>query len=667
MADEKLHTQLSHRLFATSRSEMRSNMEKYDGSQIVILEGLEAVRKRPGMYIGSTGTRGLHHLIWEILDNGIDEHLAGVCTEIHITLTKDGGVVVEDNGRGVPVDIHPTKKIPTVRVVYTILHAGGKFGSGVYKVSGGLHGVGASVVNALSKSMTVEVKQDGKITRDHYENGGKPTVKLEKGLLPVVGKCAKNDTGTKVTFYPDDTIFETVEFKPETIKKKLKEIAFLNKNLKIVFRDEHTGEERVFQEEYGIQSYIRYINRDETPLHNDVIYIEGNSGDIEVEVAFQYISSFTEQINSYCNRINVTDGGTLVTGFKMALTRVMNQYARELGFLKNNEENYDGKDIRNGLVAIVSIKHPDPQFESQTKNKLGNTDAKTAVDDVFSQEVQRYFDKNVEVLKKILENVKKSYKARTASDKARRSVLKELMNVDTKSKLAACSSKKPEECEIYIVEGDSAGGTVKTARNRRTQAVLPLRGKILNVEKAPLEKILLNNEIKSMIASFGCGIGDDFDIKKLRYDKIIILTDADVDGAHISTLLLTFFYRFMPELIFQGKVYRGLPPLYKVDYEEVVRKKKVKKSEYLFNDFELNKFRKTGKKIQSLQRYKGLGEMDDVQLWETTLDPDSRILAQVSISDTVEADEVTDILMGSSVPPRRQFIMEEARYAKIDI
>ncbi len=642
-------------------------MEKYDGSQIVILEGLEAVRKRPGMYIGSTGTRGLHHLIWEILDNGIDEHLAGVCTEIHITLTKDGGVVVEDNGRGVPVDIHPTKKIPTVRVVYTILHAGGKFGSGVYKVSGGLHGVGASVVNALSKSMTVEVKQDGKITRDHYENGGKPTVKLEKGLLPVVGKCAKNDTGTKVTFYPDDTIFETVEFKPETIKKKLKEIAFLNKNLKIVFRDEHTGEERVFQEEYGIQSYIRYINRDETPLHNDVIYIEGNSGDIEVEVAFQYISSFTEQINSYCNRINVTDGGTLVTGFKMALTRVMNQYARELGFLKNNEENYDGKDIRNGLVAIVSIKHPDPQFESQTKNKLGNTDAKTAVDDVFSQEVQRYFDKNVEVLKKILENVKKSYKARTASDKARRSVLKELMNVDTKSKLAACSSKKPEECEIYIVEGDSAGGTVKTARNRRTQAVLPLRGKILNVEKAPLEKILLNNEIKSMIASFGCGIGDDFDIKKLRYDKIIILTDADVDGAHISTLLLTFFYRFMPELIFQGKVYRGLPPLYKVDYEEVVRKKKVKKSEYLFNDFELNKFRKTGKKIQSLQRYKGLGEMDDVQLWETTLDPDSRILAQVSISDTVEADEVTDILMGSSVPPRRQFIMEEARYAKIDI
>lgn len=642
-------------------------MNKYDGSQIVILEGLEAVRKRPGMYIGNTGTRGLHHLIWEILDNGIDEHLAGYCTQLGITLTRDGGVVIEDNGRGVPVDIHPTKKIPTVRVVYTILHAGGKFNNSVYKVSGGLHGVGASVVNALSKSMIVEVKKDGKIYRDEYKDGGKPVVKLENGLLPVVGKCAKSDTGTKVTFYPDDTIFETVEFKPETIKKKLKEIAYLNKNLKIVFKDEHTGETMTFLEEYGIQSYVGYINRDATLLHKDVIYVEGTSGDIEVEVAFQYTASFSEQINSYCNRINVTDGGTLVTGFKMALTRVMNQYARELGYLKNNEENYDGKDIRNGLVAIVSIKHPDPQFESQTKNKLGNTDAKTAVDEVFSQEVQRYFDKNVEVLKSILDNVRKSYKARTASDKARRSVLKELMNVDTKSKLAACTSKKAEECEIYIVEGDSAGGTVKTARNRRTQAVLPLRGKILNVEKAPLEKILLNNEIKSMIASFGCGIGDDFDIKKLRYDKIIILTDADVDGAHISTLLLTFFYRFMPELIYQGKVYRGLPPLYKVDYEDTEKRKKVKKSEYLFNDFELEKFRKTGKKINALQRYKGLGEMDDKQLWETTLDPDSRILAQISISDTVEADEVTDILMGSNVPPRRQFIMEEAKSANVDI
>lgn len=642
-------------------------MSNYSGSDIVILEGLEAVRKRPGMYIGSTGTRGLHHMIWEILDNGIDEHLAGFCDELHVTLLKDGGVVIEDNGRGVPVDLHPTKKIPTVRVVYTILHAGGKFNSNVYKVSGGLHGVGASVVNALSKKMIVEVRKDGVIYRDEYENGGKPVTKLEKGLLPVVGKCTKSNSGTKVTFYPDDTIFETVEFKPETIRKKLKEIAYLNKNLKIVFKDEHTGEERVYQEEFGIQSYVAYINREAATLHDDVIYIEGRSGDIEVEVAFQYTQSFSEQINSYCNRINVADGGTLVTGFKTALTRVMNQYARELNFLKNNEENFDGKDIRNGLVAIVSIKHPDPQFESQTKNKLGNTDAKTAVDEVFNIEAQRYFDKNVEVLRRILENVHKSFKARTASDKARKSVMKQLLDVDTKSKLAACSSKKPEECEIYIVEGDSAGGTVKTARNRRTQAVLPLRGKILNVEKAPLEKILVNNEIKTMIAAFGCGIGENFDIKKLRYDKIIILTDADVDGAHISTLLLTFFYRFMPELIYQGKVYRGLPPLYRVAYEDDSKKKKQKVSEYLFNDFELEKFRKTGKKILELQRYKGLGEMDDTQLWETTLDPDSRILAQVSISDTVEADEVTDILMGSSVPPRRQFIMEEAKYANLDI
>ena len=641
-------------------------MSDYSGSDIVILEGLEAVRKRPGMYIGSTGTRGLHHMIWEILDNGIDEHLAGFCNELHLTLLKDGGVEVEDNGRGVPVDIHPTKKIPTARVVYTVLHAGGKFNSDVYKVSGGLHGVGASVVNALSKKMKVEIRRDGKVYQDEYVDGGKPITKLENGLLPVVGSCMKNNTGTKVTFYPDDTIFETVEFKPETIRKKLKEIAYLNKNLKIVFRDEHTGEEQTYLEEYGIQSYVKYINRDAATLHDDVIYIEGKSGDIEVEVAFQYTQNYSEQINAYCNRINVSDVGTLVTGFKMSLTRIMNQYARELNFLKNNEDNFDGKDIRNGLVAIVSIKHPDPQFESQTKNKLGNTDAKNAVDEVFSLEAQRYFDKNVEVLKRILENVHKSFKARTASDKARKTVMKQLLDVDTKSKLAACSSKKSQECEIYIVEGDSAGGTVKTARNRRTQAVLPLRGKILNVEKAPLEKILVNNEIKTMIAAFGCGVGENFDIKKLRYDKIIILTDADVDGAHISTLLLTFFYRFMPELIYQGKVYRGLPPLYRVSYEETKGRKKQKVSEYLFNDFELEKFRKKGKKIVELQRYKGLGEMDDTQLWETTLDPDTRVLAQVSISDTVEADEVTDILMGSNVPPRRQFIMDEAKYANLD-
>lgn len=643
-------------------------MEQYNGSQIVILEGLEAVRKRPGMYIGSTGSRGLHHLIWEILDNGIDEHLAGFCTEIHITLLKDGGITIADNGRGVPVDIHPIKKIPTVRVVYTILHAGGKFGNSAYKVSGGLHGVGASVVNALSTKMSVEVKRDGKVYKDEYENGGHPVITLEDGMLPVVGKCAKSDTGTKVTFYPDNSIFETVEFKPEIIRKKLKEIAFLNKGLKIIFKDDNTGDERTYCEQDGIKSFIKYINRDATPLHDEPVYIEGTSGDIEVEVAFQYTTNFTEQINSYCNRINVVDGGTLVTGFKMALTRIMNQYARELGVLKDKDDNFDGKDIRNGLVAIISIKHPDPQFEGQTKTKLGNTDAKTAVDDVFSSQVTRFFDKNVEMLKTILDNSMKSYNVRKAGDKARNAVLKQLNDVDTKSKLASCSSKKPEECEVYIVEGDSAGGTVKTARNRRTQAVLPLRGKILNVEKASLEKILLNNEIKTMIASFGCGIGDDFDITKLRYNKIIILTDADVDGAHISTLLLTFFYRFMPELIMSGKVYRGLPPLYKVDYETTQKGKKVKKSQYIFNDFELEKFRKRPDvNIKTMQRYKGLGEMDANQLWETTLDPNQRILAQVTISDTVEADEITTTLMSSNVPPRREFIMEEAKYANLDI
>lgn len=643
-------------------------MEQYNGSQIVVLEGLEAVRKRPGMYIGSAGSRGLHHLIWEILDNGIDEHLAGFCSKIDITLQKDGGITIRDYGRGVPIDLHPTKKIPTVRVVYTILHAGGKFNSSVYKVSGGLHGVGASVVNALSSKMVVEIRRDGCIYKDEYKNGGHPITKLEQGLLPIIGKCKKSDTGTKVTFYPDDTIFETVEFKPETIKKKLKEIAFLNKNLMIQFKDELNNEEKTYHEEYGIKSFVSYINRETTPLHDEVVYIEGKSGEIEVELAFQYTTNFSEQINAYCNRINVVDGGTLVTGFKTALTRVMNQYARELGVLKEKDENFDGKDIRNGLVSIISIKHPDPQFEGQTKTKLGNTDAKSAVEDVFSTEVQRYFDKNVEDLKKILENSMKSYNARKAGDKARTAVLKQLNDVDTRSKLASCSSKKPEECEVYIVEGDSAGGTVKTARNRKTQAVLPLRGKILNVEKATLEKILINNEIKSMIASFGCGIGDEFDISKLKYDKIIILTDADVDGAHISTLLLTFFYRFMPELINEGKIYRGLPPLYRVEYERTDLKKKKKESEYIFNDFELDKFKKQGgRKILNVQRYKGLGEMDAEQLWETTLNPETRILAQVSISDTIEADEITTTLMSSNVPPRRAFIMEEAKYARLDV
>lgn len=662
-------------------------MAEYSGKDIVILEGLEAVRKRPGMYIGSTGSRGLHHLIWEILDNAIDEHLAGHCDEIHITLQKDGGICIKDNGRGVPVDLHPTKKIPTVRVVYTILHAGGKFGNSAYKVSGGLHGVGSSVVNALSSHMIVEVRKNGNVYKDEYADGGHPILPLEKGQLQIIGSCRKSDTGTKVTFYPDPEIFETIIFKPEVIRKKLKEIAYLNKNLKLVFHNQVDGEEHTYLEEHGIQSFVRYINREAHVLHPDPIYIEGKSGDIEVEIALQYTNNFSEQINAYCNRINVADGGTLVTGFKTSLTRVMNQYARELGVLKDKDDNFDGKDIRNGIVAIISIKHPDPQFEGQTKTKLGNTDAKTAVEDVFGVEVEHYLDKNVEILKKILENAAKSYNARKAGDKARNAALKQLNDMDTKSKLAACTSKKSEECEIYIVEGDSAGGTVKTARNRKTQAVLPLRGKIINVEKATLEKILVNNEIKAMISAFGCGIGDDFDINKLRYDKIIILTDADVDGAHISTLLLTFFYRFMPELIYSGKVYRGLPPLYKVDYEKVAgakaakgesqfetpesKKKKTGKkkySQYVFNDFELEKFRKIkDNKINSIQRYKGLGEMDAEQLWETTLDPETRVLAQVTISDTVEADDITTTLMSSNVPPRREFIMEEAKYATLDV
>ena len=642
-------------------------MEQYNGSQIVVLEGLEAVRKRPGMYIGSTGPRGLHHLIWEIIDNGIDEHLAGFCSEISVKLLKDGGVVVSDNGRGIPVDIHPTSKIPTIRVIYTMLHAGGKFDDSVYKVSGGLHGVGAAVVNALSKKLIVEVKKDGRVYKDEYENGGRPVTALENGNLPYISKCKKSDTGTTVTFYPDPSIFETTEFKSETIQKKLKEIAFLNKGLILNFIDEINDINLTFQEDEGIKSFVSYLTKDANSLHGEPIYLEGKSGDIEVEIAFEYTDNYSEQINSYCNRINLVDGGTLVTGFKTALTRIMNQYARELNVLKEKDDNFDGRDIRNGIVAIVSIKHPDPQFEGQTKTKLGNTDAQSAVDDVFTIEGQRWFDRNVEILKIILANSQKSQNARKAGDSARIAALKQINDVDTRSKLASCSSRKPEECELFIVEGDSAGGTVKTARNRRTQAVLPLRGKILNVEKATLERVLSNNEIKSMIASFGCGIGEEFDITKLRYNKIIILTDADVDGAHISTLLLTFFYRFMPELILAGKIYRGLPPLYKVDYEVKESRKKRKRSKYLYSDLELDNFRNEDYKILGLQRYKGLGEMDANQLWETTINPDTRILAQISINDMVEADEVTSTLMSNSVPPRRAFILDEAKYAKLDI
>ena len=637
-------------------------MAEYTGKDIVILEGLEAVRKRPGMYIGSTGSRGLHHLIWEILDNAIDEHLAGYCSEIHITLQKDGGICIQDNGRGVPVDLHPTKKIPTVRVVYTILHAGGKFGNSAYKVSGGLHGVGSSVVNALSTHMIVEVRHNGLIYRDEYADGGHPISPLVNGELEIIGKCRKSDTGTKVTFYPDPEIFETIIFKPDIIKKKLKEIAYLNKNLKLIYYNEAENEERTYQEEHGIQSFVSYINRDATPIHDTPIYIEGTSGDIEVEIAFQYTTNYSEQINPYCNRINVADGGTLVTGFKTALTRVMNQYARELGVLKDKDENFDGKDIRNGIVAIISIKHPDPQFEGQTKQKLGNSEARGAVDNIVSEQLMIYLEQHPQVAKMILEKSIMAQRAREAARKARDLTRRKsaLEGMSLPGKLADCSDKDPKNCEIYIVEGDSAGGSAKTARSRATQAILPLRGKILNVEKARLDRIYANAEIKAMITAFGTGIHEDFDISKLRYDKIIIMTDADVDGAHISTLLLTFLYRFMPDLIKEGHVYLAQPPLYKLE--------KNKKVWYAYSDEQLAAILGEVGRDQNnkIQRYKGLGEMDAEQLWETTMDPEKRVLRRVVMDNenSSELDVTFTTLMGDQVEPRREFIEENAQFVK---
>ena len=637
----------------------------YDESSIAVLEGLEAVRKRPGMYIGSVSRKGLNHLVYEIVDNSVDEHLAGACDTIWVTLEADGSCTVEDNGRGIPVGLHATGA-SAARVVFTTLHAGGKFDDSVYKTSGGLHGVGSSVVNALSTYMDVEISRDGFIHHDRYEQGH-PVIALENGLLPTIGKTKK--TGTKINFLPDPQIFEKTNFKEDEIKSRMHETAYLNPKLTIIYEDRRKEEvEHIeYHEPDGIIGFVKDINKNAEKLH-DVVYFSGESDGISVEIAFQYCNEFHENILGFCNNIYNAEGGTHITGFKTVFTTVINNYARELGILKDKDANFNGADVRNGMTAVVSIKHPAPRFEGQTKTKLDNQDASKATAKVTGDEIQLYFDRNLDTLKTVISCAEKAAKIRKTEERAKTNLLtKQKFSFDSNGKLANCESRNPAECEVFIVEGDSAGGTVKTARNRRTQAVLPLRGKILNVEKAPLEKILVNNEIKTMIAAFGCGIGENFDIKKLRYDKIIILTDADVDGAHISTLLLTFFYRFMPELIYQGKVYRGLPPLYRVSYEDKKGKKKNKVSEYLFNDFELEKFRKTGKKILELQRYKGLGEMDDTQLWETTLDPESRILAQVSISDTVEADEVTDILMGSNVPPRRQFIMDEAKYANLDI
>ena len=631
----------------------------YDGNSISVLEGLDPVRKRPGMYIGSVGTKGLNHLIYEIVDNSVDEHLAGYCSEITVTLEKDGSATVEDNGRGIPVDINEQVGRPAVEVVFTTLHAGGKFGDGNYKISGGLHGVGSSVVNALSLWLEVNVKRDGKIYNQRYEQG-KVCYDLKE-----VGKCRKNDTGTKVSFFPDAEIFEKIYFKADAIKSRLHETAYLNPNLTIIFINKRVGEEEevTFHEENGIKAFISDMNKEKEKV-TDIIYFKKEQDGIEVEIAFQYINDFTENISGFCNNIYTQEGGTHITGFKSILTSTINQYARELGILKEKDNNFTGADVRNGLVAVVAVKHPDPRFEGQTKTKLDNPDAEKVTKSIAGEQLTLFFDKNLETLKNVISCAEKSAKIRKAEERTKTNLLsKSKFSIDSNGKLSNCESRKPEECEIFIVEGDSAGGSAKSARNRKTQAIMPIRGKILNVEKASMDKVLANAEIKTMINALGCGFsegyGNDFDIEKLRYNKIILMTDADVDGAHIDTLLLTFFYRFMPELITHGHIYIATPPLYKV-----VPKKG--EGEYLYDDKALEKYRKhhTG---FTLQRYKGLGEMDPKQLWETTLNPETRILKQVEIEDAKMASDVTSMLMGSEVAPRRNFIYTHATDAELDI
>ena len=634
----------------------------YDADSISVLEGLEAVRKRPGMYIGSVSTKGLNHLIYEIVDNAVDEHLAGFCKNIHVTLEKDGSATVEDDGRGVPVGMHQ-KGISAARLVYTTLHAGGKFDDSAYKTSGGLHGVGSSVVNALSVYMDVQISREGYIHHDRYERGV-PVVELEDGLLPTIGKTRK--TGTKVNFLPDDTIFEKTKFRAEEVKSRLHETAYLNPELTIVFDDKRpdSQEHIEYHEPDGIRGFIRDLNQKKEVLH-DPIYFKGTAEGIEVEAAFQYVNEFHENVLGFCNNIYNAEGGTHLTGFKTTFTTVMNQYARELGILKEKDSNFTGADIRNGMTAIISIKHPDPRFEGQTKTKLDNPDAAKATGKVTGDEIVLYFDRNVETLKKVLSCAEKAAKIRKTEEKAKTNLLtKQKYSFDSNGKLANCESRDAKKCEIFIVEGDSAGGSAKTARNRNYQAILPIRGKILNVEKASIDKVLANAEIKTMINAFGCGFsegyGNDFDITKLRYDKIIIMADADVDGAHISTLLLTLFYRFMPELIYEGHVYIAMPPLYKV-------MPKKGEEEYLYDDKALEKYRRTHDGGFTLQRYKGLGEMDADQLWETTLNPETRILKLVEIEDARMASGVTEMLMGTEVPPRRAFIYENATEAELDI
>ncbi|MBR3468930.1 MAG: DNA gyrase subunit B [Lachnospiraceae bacterium] len=635
---------------------------EYGASSITVLEGLEAVRKRPGMYIGSVSTKGLNHLIYEILDNSVDEHLAGYCDKICVTLEADGSATVTDNGRGIPVGMHE-KGISAERLVFTTLHAGGKFDNSAYKTSGGLHGVGSSVVNALSTRLSVRVKVGGNIYEDTYERGI-PTTELQGGLLPIVGKT--RETGTTISFLPDDTIFDRTRFKEDEVKSRLHETAYLNPGLTILYEDKRpeSAEKITYHEPEGIVGFIKDMNKAKETV-TDVIYFSGESEGISVEVAFQYVNEFHENVLGFCNNIYNSEGGTHLTGFKTNFTAVINSYARELGVLKDKDINFTGADVRNGMTAVVSIKHPDPRFEGQTKTKLDNQDAAKVVSKITGDEVVHFFDRNLETLKSVISCAEKAAKIRKSEEKAKTNLLtKQKYSFDSNGKLANCESKDASKCEIFIVEGDSAGGSAKTARNRMYQAILPIRGKILNVEKASIDKILANAEIKTMINAFGCGFsegyGNDFDISKLRYDKIIIMADADVDGAHISTLLLTLFYRFMPELIFEGHVYIAMPPLYKAMPSKG-------EEQYLYDDKALEKYRKTHKGPFTLQRYKGLGEMDAEQLWETTLDPETRMMKQVEIEDARMASEITELLMGTEVPPRKAYIYDHAREAALDV
>ena len=639
-----------------------ANQNTYDASNITVLEGLEAVRKRPGMYIGSVSTKGLNHLIYEIVDNSVDEHLAGFCDKIYVTLEADGSCTVSDNGRGIPVEMHE-KGISAERLVFTTLHAGGKFDDSAYKTSGGLHGVGSSVVNALSNRLTVRVKKNGCIYEDKYEKGI-PVIDLVDGLLPVIGKT--RETGTSINFLPDDTIFDKTRFKEDEVKSRLHETAYLNPKLTIIYEDRRKNELEYieFHEPEGLIGFLKDLNKSKEAIH-DVVYYSGESEGVSVEVAFQYVNEFHETVLGFCNNIYNAEGGTHLTGFKTMFTTVINTYARELNILKEKDVNFTGADIRNGMTAVVSIKHPDPRFEGQTKTKLDNQDAAKVVSKVTGEEIVRFFDRNLETLKGVISCAEKAAKIRKTEEKAKTNMLtKQKFSFDSNGKLANCESKDPSKCEIFIVEGDSAGGSAKTARNRAYQAILPIRGKILNVEKASIDKVLANAEIKTMINAFGCGFkegyGNDFDITKLRYDKIIIMADADVDGAHISTLLLTLFYRFMPELIFEGHVYLAMPPLYKAMPSKG-------QEEYLYDDKALEKYRKTHKGPFTLQRYKGLGEMDADQLWETTLNPETRILKKVEIEDALYASQITEMLMGTEVPPRKAFIYEHANDAQLDV